>query len=117
METLVNKSDKIDIKEFLEGYPELKKQFLFFDCLIISSEHIKFLYQRAKEKKNGNFKNIEIYYTPNYLYIQQKNNQIFDKINKQKRKKFYYLKEHMFYYQYLLQLSNLKKEMELKGKK
>ena len=114
METLVNKSDKIDIKEFLEGYPELKKQFLFFDCLIISSEHIKFLYQRAKEKKNGNFKNIEIYYTPNYLYIQQKNNQIFDKINKQKRKKFYYLKEHMFYYQYLLQLSNLKKEMEKK---
>ena len=114
METLVNKRDKIDIKEFLNDYSQLKKQYLFFDCFIISSDNIMYLYQRAKKKENINFKNVEIYYTPKYLFNIKRRNQIFDIINRQKMKKFYYLREHIFYYQYLLQCLQLKKEMEKK---
>ena len=117
METLVDKKDKINIKEFLEDFYELKEQYLFFDCFIISSQHFMNLYQRAQEKANEKFNNIEIYYTPNYLYDKNKNNQIFEQINKQVNKNFYFLKEHIFYYQYLLQCIQLKKEMELKGQK
>ena len=114
METLVNKRDKIDIKEFLNDYSQLKKQYLFFDCFIISSDNIMYLYQKAKKKENINFKNVEIYYTPKYLFNIKRRNQIFDIINRQKMKKFYYLREHIFYYQYLLQCLQLKKEMEKK---
>ena len=117
METLVDKKDKINIKEFLKDFYELKEQYLFFDCFIISSQHFMNLYRRAQEKANEKFNNIEIYYTPNYLYDKKKNDQIFEQINKQENKNFYFLKEHIFYYQYLLQCIQLKKEMELKGQK
>ena len=54
METLVDKKDKINIKEFLEDFYELKEQYLFFDCFIISSQHFMNLYQRAQEKQMKN---------------------------------------------------------------
>ena len=86
----------------------LKNQYLFFNCLIISSKEIDSLIKNAKITEIGKSSNIEIYYTPNYLYDINKNNKIFEKINAQKDKRYYYLKEHMFFYKFLLNCLQLK---------
>ena len=105
--------DKIDIKDFLNDYPELKIQYVFFNCFIISSNQIFSIYKRAKANQKDIFDNIEIYFTPNYLYSKNKDNPIFDKINEQgEEEKYYFLKEHIFYYQYLLSCAKAKQESE-----
>ena len=43
MEVSTKKDGKDDILKFLEGYPELKMQYLFFNCFIISSDEINSL--------------------------------------------------------------------------
>ena len=113
METTTEHSEKVDIQEFLKDYPEFKMQYLFFNCFIIYSDSINSLYEAAKSKHNKKFNKIEIYYTPNYLYEINKNNPIFDKINKQIKKGYYFLKEHIFYYQYLLRLVKRKEKNEV----
>ena len=86
METRFEQSEKNDIQEFLKDYPVFKMQYLFFNCFIINSDSINSLYKSAKAKNNKKFNKVELYYTPNYLYEIKKNNQIFDKINKQIKK-------------------------------
>ena len=110
METSLDKDEKVDIKNILKEYAELEKQYLFFNCFVISSDEIKILYEKAKEKYNNYLKNIEIYYTPDYLFKKNQYNPIFDQINKQKHKDYYFLKEHVFYYQYLLKCLKVKEE-------
>jgi hypothetical protein len=66
----------------------------------------------AKSEHKTNLNDIEIYYTPEYLYSLEKKAPIFDRINTQKIEKYYYLKEHIFYYQYLLKCLKAKKLKE-----
>ena len=110
METSYNSDDKIDILKFLENYPDLQLQYLFLNCFVISSKEIMSLYKKAKLNQKNNLDNVEIYYTPKYLYEIKKDNPIFEIINKQVNKKYYYLKEHIFYYQYLLRCIKIKNE-------
>ena len=101
-----------DILEFLLDYPQLRLQYLFFNCFVISSKEDKSIYDRAKRNHINNLKKVEVYFTPNYLYDINKKASIFKKINQQINKKFYYLKEHIFYYQYLLRCLKAKNEKE-----
>ena len=94
----------MELYESLKDYPELRLQYLFYNCFIISSEEMNELYERAKSKQIKKFNDVEIYYSPDYLYQKNPNNSAFDKISLQIKKKFYFLKEHIFYYQYLLLL-------------
>ena len=103
---------EIDIQEFLKDYPLLKMQYLFFNCFIISSDDIMSIYKRAKFNHFKNLNNIEIYYTPNYLYKIKSEDKIFDIINQQMNKKYYFLKEHIFYYQFLLKCLRVKESKE-----
>ena len=112
METSISKL-RLETLEFLKKYPELRLQYLFFNCFVISSKESMINYLIAKSEHKTNLKDIEIYYTPEYLYSLEKDAPIFDRINTQKIKKYYYLKEHIFYYQYLLKCLKTKK---IKGK-
>lgn len=71
METSDNKEDKSNILKFLEDFNELKMQYLFLNCFVISSDKI---YRQHKEaqKKIKNLNDIETYYTPEYLYKKKK---------------------------------------------
>ena len=113
METSDNKEDKSNILKFLEDFNELKMQYLFLNCFVISSDKI---YRQHKEaqKKIKNLNDIETYYTPEYLYKKKKDDPMFELINKQSKKRFYYLKEHIFYYQYLLRCLKVKNGKENK---
>ena len=75
------------------------------------------LYENAKSKQIKKFNDVEIYYSPDYLYQKNPNNSVFEKINSQIKKKFYFLKEHIFYYQYLLLLIESKEKDGIKEDK
>jgi len=100
----------IDTNEFLKDYPELRMQYVFNNCFVISSDKIKSIYQRAQRIHKNHLNDVEIYYSPNYLYKIKPDNSIFDMVNKQSNKNFYFLKEHIFYYQYLLICTESKEE-------
>ena len=97
------------ISAYTKDFLELQKQYLFFNCYVISSEK-KMLVYRNNAKYNKNVDNIEVYYTPNYLYNKMKNNPIFQQIKNQENPHYYYLREHIFYYQYLLYCFGLKEK-------
>ena len=82
----VNITDKDDIQKLLKDYPELENQYLFFNCFIISSNEIMNLYKQAQAKHIKKLNDIEIYYTPNYLYKIKNQDKIFEQINKQIKK-------------------------------
>ena len=103
---------KLDILEFLQKYPDLRLQYLFLNCFVISSKETMINYFIAKSEHKTHLNGIEIYYSPEYLYALEKDAPIFDRINAQKTKKYYYLKEHIFYYQYLLKCLKIKKSKE-----
>ena len=103
---------KLDILEFLQKYPDLRLQYLFLNCFVISSKETMINYFIAKSEHKTRLNGIEIYYSPEYLYTLEKDAPIFDRINAQKTKKYYYLKEHIFYYQYLLKCLKIKKSKE-----
>ena len=107
----------MELYESLKDYPELRLQYLFYNCFIISSEEMNQLYERAKSKQIKKFNDVEIYYSPDYLYQKNPNNSVFEKINSQIKKKFYFLKEHIFYYQYLLLLIESKEKDGIKEDK
>ena len=107
----------MELYESLKDYPELRLQYLFYNCFIISSEEMNELYERAKSKQIKKFNDVEIYYSPDYLYQKNLNNSVFEKINSQIKKKFYFLKEHIFYYQYLLLLIESKEKDGIKEDK
>ena len=107
----------MELYESLKDYPELRLQYLFYNCFIISSEEMNQLYERAKSKQIKKFNDVEIYYSPDYLYQKNPNNSAFEKINSQIKKKFYFLKEHIFYYQYLLLLIESKEKDGIKEDK
>ena len=107
----------MELYESLKDYPELRLQYLFYNCFIISSEEMNELYERAKSKQIKKFNDVEIYYSPDYLYQKNPNNSAFDKISLQIKKKFYFLKEHIFYYQYLLLLIESKEKDGIKEDK
>lgn len=107
----------MELYESLKDYPELRLQYLFYNCFIISSEEMNELYERAKSKQIKKFNDVEIYYSPDYLYQKNPNNSVFEKINSQIKKKFYFLKEHIFYYQYLLLLIESKEKDGIKEDK
>ena len=109
MEFSCDKEDKV--LEFLNNYPALKLQYLFLNCFVISSNYILSQINEAQEKMKS-LKKIEIYYTPKYLYENKIDNQIFNIINNQENKRYYYLKDHIFYYQYLLRCLKAKNEKE-----
>ena len=108
MKTSFESSNEVKEISLFKDNEILKNQYLFFNCLIISSKEIDSLIKNAKITEIGKSSNIEIYYTPNYLYDINKNNKIFEKINAQKDKRYYYLKEHMFFYKFLLNCLQLK---------
>ena len=108
---------EMELYESLKDYPELRLQYLFYNCFIISSEEMSELYERAKSKQIKKFNDVEIYYSPDYLYQKNPNNSVFEKINSQIKKKFYFLKEHIFYYQYLLLLIESKEKDGIKEDK
>ena len=108
---------EMELYESLKDYPELRLQYLFYNCFIISSEEMNELYERAKSKQIKKFNDVEIYYSPDYLYQKNPNNSAFDKISLQIKKKFYFLKEHIFYYQYLLLLIESKEKDGIKEDK
>ena len=108
---------EIELYESLKDYPELRLQYLFYNCFIISSEEMNELYENAKSKQIKKFNDVEIYYSPDYLYQKNPNNSVFEKINSQIKKKFYFLKEHIFYYQYLLLLIESKEKDGIKEDK
>ena len=114
MKASYDKENKVDILELLKDYPVLKMQYLFLNCFVISSDDILFLYKKAQENIKI-LNNIETYYTPEYLYKIKKDDPIFEIINKQVNKTYYYLKEHIFYYQYLLRCLKVKNDKENKG--
>ena len=107
----------MELYESLKDYPELRLQYLFYNCFIISSEEMNELYENAKSKQIKKFNDVEIYYSPDYLYQKNPNNSVFKKINSQIKKKFYFLKEHIFYYQYLLLLIESKEKDGIKEDK
>ena len=107
----------MELYESLKDYPELRLQYLFYNCFIISSEEMNELYENAKSKQIKKFNDVEIYYSPDYLYQKNPNNPVFEKINSQIKKKFYFLKEHIFYYQYLLLLIESKEKDGIKEDK
>ena len=107
----------MELYESLKDYPELRLQYLFYNCFIISSEEMNQLYERAKSKQIKKFNDVEIYYSPDYLFQKNPNNSVFEKINSQIKKKFYFLKEHIFYYQYLLLLIESKEKDGIKEDK
>ena len=107
----------MELYESLKDYPELRLQYLFYNCFIISSEEMNQLYERAKSKQIKKFNDVEIYYSPDYLYQKDPNNSVFEKINSKIKKKFYFLKEHIFYYQYLLLLIESKEKDGIKEDK
>ena len=107
----------MELYESLKDYPELRLQYLFYNCFIISSEEMNELYENAKSKQIKKFNDVEIYYSPDYLYQKNPNNSVFEKINSQIKKKFYFLKEHIFYYQYLLLLIESKEKDGIKEDK
>ena len=107
----------MELYESLKDYPELRLQYLFYNCFIISSEEMNELYERAKSKQIKKFNDVEIYYSPDYLYQKNPTNSVFEKINSQIKKKFYFLKEHIFYYQYLLLLIESKEKDGIKEDK
>ena len=97
------------IYEFLNDYPELQDQYLYYKSFIISSKDIKSQYDKAIINGEKYIIDIEVYYTANYLYDIDPENSIFKIINQQKDKKYYFLKEHIFYYKFLLKCLNDKK--------
>lgn len=104
---------KLDIYKFLEVFPGLKQQYVFYNCFIISSKKLSEEYEKAKSQKEKIkcFDEIEIYFTPNYLYEKDPKNEIFNIITQQKEPKFYFLKEHIFYYKFLLKCLDDKKKI------
>ena len=66
METSVDKVDvpvdNDDILIFLKEYPVLQKQYLFFNCFVISSDKTMLFYKKA-QAYNKNLNDIEIHYT------------------------------------------------------
>ena len=100
---------KISLYKFLKDYPKLQQQYVFYNCFIISSKEIMSQYKEAGIKGTNYIKDIEVYFTPNYLYNNDPSNSIFKMINHQKEKKYYFLKEHIFYYQFLLKCLDDKK--------
>lgn len=103
----------MELYESLKNFPILRLQYLFYNCFIISSKEMNTLYESAKfqiKKLND----VEIYYSPDYLYEKYPNNSAFERINSQNEKKFYFLKEHIFYYQYLLFLTESKEKGDIK---
>ena len=102
-------SIKINTYELMKDYPELQEQYLFYNCFIISSKEIMSLYEEVKIKYSKYIENIEVYYTPNYLYGKDPKNSIFEIINQQKDQIYYFLREHIFYFQFLLKCLNDKK--------
>ena len=96
-----------------DPYESLRLQNLFYKCFIISSKEMNNLYEKAQSNKI--FNDVEIYYSPNYLYEKCPNNPAFKIINSQIEKKFYFLKEHIFYYQYLLLLTESKEKGDIKA--
>ena len=70
-----------DLYESLRNYPLLRLQYLFYNCFIISSDEINNLYESAKNDQIKKFNDVEIYYSPNYLYKKYPNNSAFEKIN------------------------------------
>jgi len=79
---------EIDIYESLSNFPELRLQYLFYNCFIISSDEMNNLYESAKSKQIEKFNDVEIYYSPNYLYDKCPNNPAFERINSQIEKNF-----------------------------
>ena len=55
---------EIDIYESLSNFPELRLQYLFYNCFIISSDEMNNLYESAKSKQIEKFNDVEIYYSP-----------------------------------------------------
>ena len=74
------------IYEFLNDYPELQDQYLYYKSFIISSKDIKSQYDKAIINGEKYIKDIEVYYTANYLYDIDPENSIFKIINQQKDK-------------------------------
>ena len=95
METSISNL-RLEILEFLKKYPELRLQYLFFNCFVISSKESMINYLIAKSEDKTNLKDIEIYYTPEYLYSLEKDAPIFDRINTQKIKKILLLERTYF---------------------
>ena len=104
----------MELYESLKDFPRLRMQYLFYNCFIISSEEMNTLYEIAKGEKIKKLNDVEIYYSPDYLYKKYPGNSAFEKINSQIPKKFYFLKEHIFYYQYLLLLIESKEKYGIK---
>ena len=103
--------EKIDeTNEILKNYPDLKNQYLFNKCFVVSSKELNDNYKETLEKYENNIKDIEIYYSPDYLYKQFPKSSLFDIINNQTNKDFYFLKEHIFYYRYLLECIKAKEK-------
>ena len=103
MKTSFEASNKAEEISLFKHSEILKNQYLFFNCFIISSDKINSLIGKEKISKINKLNNIEIYYAPNYLYSIKPENKIFENINSQNDKRYYFLKEHMFYYKFLLQ--------------
>ena len=103
MKTSFEASNKAEEISLFKHSEILKNQYLFFNCFIISSDKINSLIEKEKISKIDKLNNIEIYYAPNYLYSIKPQNKIFENINSQNDKRYYFLKEHMFYYKFLLQ--------------
>ena len=106
MEDLLEKAKREDNIICLD--PELLKQYIFLNCFVISSDRILTLYGIARIKQKNSTKKIEVYFTPEFLYKIHKKDLILQKIN-ENEEKFYYLKEHIFYYKYLLNYFQEKK--------
>ena len=70
---------EMELYESLKDYPELRLQYLFYNCFIISSEEMNQLYERAKSKQIKKFNDVEIYYSPDYLYQKNPNIQYLKK--------------------------------------
>lgn len=104
----------MELYESLKNFPILRLQYLFYNCFIISSKEMNTLYESAKGQQIKKLNDVEIYYSPDYLYEKYPNNSAFERINSQNEKKFYFLKEHIFYYQYLLLLTESKEKGDIK---
>ena len=104
----------MELYESLKNFPILRLQYLFYNCFIISSKEMNTLYESAKCQQIKKLNDVEIYYSPCYLYEKYPNNSAFERINSQNEKKFYFLKEHIFYYQYLLLLTESKEKGDIK---
>ena len=102
-----------DILKELNNFQNLKYQYLFYECFIISSKEINQELEEAKKRNIKNLDKVKFYYTPDYLHILDSKNKIFYIKNNNNfllQEKFYFLKEHIFYYSFLETFVKLKKE-------